>query len=208
MELFAAKGACSFGAHVVIRELALPIPVTLVGLGQPGTLIHQINPLGRVPALALGDGTLLTENTAILPFLADLKPGTSLFALAGTVERALIQRWIGYVNSEIHAATIRAINRPARYSADPVAHDGIRQAGLVLLRAALVPLEQHLSSHAFLVGERFTIADAYFGLFAGYVRQFGDALAGFEAIVAYGDRYEARAAVRAARGHEELELAA
>lgn len=208
MELFAAKGACSFGAHVVIRELALPIPVTLVGIGTPGTLIHRINPLGRVPALALDDGSLLTENTAILPFLADLKPGTPLFAPAGSVERAQIQRWIGYVNSEIHAASLRAINRPARYSADPDAHDGIRQAGLKLLRAGFDPLEQHLQKHAYLVGERFTIADAYLGLFAHYVRKFGDALSGFDAIAAYSERYEQRLSVQAARNHEELELAA
>lgn len=207
MELFAAKGACSFGAHVVIRELGLPIPVTLVGIGTPDSLIHQINPLGRVPALSLDDGTLLTENTAILPFLADLKPGTLLFASAGTIERAHIQRWIGYVNSEVHAAALRAINRPARYSADPAADDGIRNAGLALLRAALVPLEQHLKDHLFLVSERFTIADAYFGLFARYARQFEDTLTGFDAIAAYSDRYESRLSVQAARQHEELELA-
>lgn len=208
MEFFAAKGACSFGAHVVIRELGLPIPVTLVDLGKPGTLIHRINPLGRVPALALDDGSILTENSAILPYLADLRPGTPLFAEAGSIERARIQSWIGFVNSEVHAAAGRALSRPERYSADPAAHDAIRAAGQALLRQAFAPLERHLSDHEFLVGERFTIADAYFGLFAGHVGRIGGAPDEFPAITAYGDRYEARPSVRAARQVEELELAA
>lgn len=202
MNYFAAPGACSFGGHVVIRELALPIPVHLVVLGEQGDAIRKINPLGRVPALLLDDGSLLTENTAILPYLADLVPGTLLFAAAGTSERAQIQSWIGYINSEVHAASIRAINRPHLYSADSAAHDGIRAAGLERLRAAFAPLDRHLGDREFLVGDRFTIADAYFGLFAAYAAKFGDALAGFDAIACYSDRYENRPAVQAARNFE------
>lgn len=209
MKYFAAPGACSFGGHVVIRELALPIPVHIVGLGEKGHAIRKINPLGRVPALLLDDGSLLTENTAILPFLADLVPGTDLFADAGTIERAQIQSWIGYINSEVHAASIRAINRPHLYSADIAAHDSIRKAGLERLRAAFTPLERHLGNHEFLVGDRFTIADAYFGLFAVYAAKFSEALTGFDAIIHYSNRYENRPAVRAARDFErEFEVAA
>lgn len=202
MKYFAAPGACSFGGHVVIRELALPIPIHLVGLGEKGDEIRKINPLGRVPALLLDDGSLLTENTAILPFLADLAPGTGLFAPAGTIERAQIQSWIGYINSEVHAASIRAINRPQLYSADSAAHDGIRKAGLERLRAAFTPLERHLASREFLVGDRFTIADAYLGLFAAYAAKFSEAVIGFEALSRYSERYEDRATVRAARDFE------
>ena len=208
MEYFAAKGACSFGAHVTIIELGLAIPVTLVSLGQKNTLIHKINPLGRVPALALDDGTVLTENNAVLPYLADLRPGTTLFAPAGSAERARIQSWIGYVSTELHAAAGRAINRPERYSADPAAHPGIRAAGAALARQALAPLERHLADHAYLVGERFTIADAYFGLFAGLAGRLAGSPDAFPAIAAYSERYEARPSVRAARQAEERELAA
>lgn len=208
MEYFAAPSACSFGGHVVIRELDLPIPVTVVGLGDAGSLIRKVNPLGRVPALLLDDGSLLTENSAILPFLADLQPGTSLFAPAGSIERARIQSWIGFINSEVHAASLRAINRPERYCADPAAHEGIRAAGIGLLKAAFAHLDAHLSDREFLVGERFTIADAYFGLFAGYVTKFGDVLTGFPALARYQAAYEARPSVRAAREHEAERLAA
>jgi glutathione S-transferase len=208
MQYFAAKGACSFGGHVVIRELDLPIPVTLVGLGEAGTLIRQVNPLGRVPALQLDDGSLLTENSAILPFLADQKPGTDLFAPAGSIDRARIQSWIGYINSEVHAASLRAINRPLRYSADPAALDGIRQAGLALLHAAFAPLDAHLAGRDYLVGDRFTIADAYLGLFTAYVDRLGEDFSAFQALARYREAYEARPTVQAARAFEEQHAAA
>ena len=202
MELFAAPGACSFGAHIVIRELKLPIDVRLVSLNDPASPIHAVNPLGRVPALRLDDGTVITENSAILPFLAELAPGTPLFASSGSAERARIQSWIGYVATEVHAGALRAINRPQIFSADTSAHDGIRIAGLQRLKAALLPLERHLAAHAFLVGDRFTIADAYFGNFAGLVARLGHELAEYEALAAYSQHYEQRASVRAARAFE------
>ena len=183
MELFAAPGACSFGAHVIIRELELPVDVTLVTLSDASSRIKAVNPLGRVPALLLDDGTVLTENSAILPFLADLRPGTSLFAPAGSVERARIQSWIGYINSELHAGSLRVFNRPQ-------------------IKAALLPLEKYLAGEEFLVGGRFTIADAYFGNFAALAGRLGDELAEYQAILAYARRFESRASVQAARAHE------
>ena len=95
-QLFIASGACSFGTHVVVRELNLPIEIVKVPLRTAESPIHQINPLGRVPALRLIDGQVITENSAILPYLADLVPDTLLFAPAGSAERAQIQSWIGY----------------------------------------------------------------------------------------------------------------
>ncbi|WP_348945229.1 glutathione S-transferase N-terminal domain-containing protein [Chitinibacter sp. FCG-7] len=94
-KLFIAPGACSFGTHIVARELKLPVEIVKVPLRTPESPIHQVNPLGRVPAVQLADGQVITENSAILPFLADLAPGTPLFAPAGSPERAKIQSWIG-----------------------------------------------------------------------------------------------------------------
>jgi glutathione S-transferase len=88
---------------------------------------------------------VIGENAAILPFLADQRPGTTLFAPAGSVERAQIQAWIGYINSEIHGATQRVGNRPHLYSDDPAAHEGIRQAARRRLREAYQPIEDRLS---------------------------------------------------------------
>lgn len=85
--LYVAQGACSLAAHSLVHELQLPIPVEVVALRSPDSPIHRINPLGRVPALQLDDDTLITENSAILPYLADLAPQAGLFAVAGSAER-------------------------------------------------------------------------------------------------------------------------
>lgn len=192
--LFIFPGACSFAAHVVIHELQLPINVERVTLGDPNSPYRQINPTGRVPALLLDNQTLLTENTAILPYLADLKPGTALFAQAGSVERAQIQGWLGYVATEIHVGAFRPINRPERYSADESAFPGIRQRALEQLSNALKPIEARLAQTEYLVGDRFTVADAYLGVFLGWSARVG-VLNDFPALQAALGRFRARESV-------------
>lgn len=192
--LFIFPGACSFAAHVVIQELQLPISVERVILGDPNSPYRQINPTGRVPALLLDNQTLLTENTAILPYLADLKPGTELFAPAGSVERAQIQGWLGYVATEIHVGAFRPINRPERYSAEESAFPGIRQRALEQLSNALKPIEARLAQTEYLVGDRFTVADAYLGVFLGWSARVG-VLNDFPALQAALGRFRARESV-------------
>lgn len=196
--LYIAPGACSFAAHVLVHELELPIQVEPVTLRTPDATILKINPLGRVPALQTDDGTLLTENVAILPFLADLRPGTALFAPAGSVERAQIQAWIGYFATELHAASFRPLNRPERYSADEQAHPGIRAQARVQLFKALAPIEKHLVGRQFLVGERFTIADAYLGVFAGWLARIGGEFAELKELARFSAAYRERPAVQRA----------
>ena len=192
--LFIFPGACSFAAHVVIHELQLPISIERVTLGDPNSPYRQINPTGRVPALLLDNQTLLTENTAILPYLADLKPGTELFAPAGSVERAQIQGWLGYVATEVHVGAFRPINRPERYSADESAFPGIRQRALEQLTNALKPIEARLAQTEYLVGNRFTVADAYLGVFLGWSARVG-VLNDFPALQAALGRFRARESV-------------
>lgn len=193
--LFISPGACSFAAHVVIHELQLPIAVERVTLNREDSPYRLINPSGRVPALLLDDQTLLSENTAILPYLADLQPGTALFAPAGSVERAQIQAWLGYLATEVHVGAFRPINRPERYSSDETAFPGIRQRALQQLANALKPIEARLAQSDFLVGERFTLADIYLGVFVGWSARAGALLADFPALQAHLGRYRTRESV-------------
>ncbi|WP_249674355.1 glutathione S-transferase family protein [Pseudomonas abieticivorans] len=192
--LFIFPNACSFAAHVVINELQLPIDVEKVQFAADSPY-RQINPTGRIPALRLDDQTLLTENTAILPYLADLKPGTPLFAPVGSVERAQIQGWLGHLATEVHVGAFRSINRPERFSPDESAFVGIRSKGVQRLADALKPLEARLASQDYLVGNRFTLADAYLGVFVGWSARVGTLLEDFAALQAFLARYRARESV-------------
>lgn len=200
--LFIAPGACSLGAHVVVRELDLPVAVVKVPLRKPESPIFKVNPLGKVPTLLLDDGVAITENTAILPFLADLRPGTPLFAPAGHAERGLIQSWLGYLSAEVHAGTFRLVTRPEKFSDDVSAHAGIKAKALQQLVAAYGHFDRSLEGRDFLVGNRFTIADAYLGVFARWTAKVGDRLAEFRNVERFRVAYEARASVQAALAAE------
>lgn len=192
--LYVAAGACSLAAHSLVHELELPIQVERVALRTPDSPIHRINPLGRVPALQLDDGTLITENSAILPYLADLAPQAGLFAPAGSAERAQIQSWLGYLTSEVHVGGFRPLNRPERYSTDEAAHPGIRAQAAEQLHQALAHIDRHLEGRQWLVGERYSIADAYLGVFAGWLPRLGERFADLRNLARAREAFQSRPA--------------
>lgn len=204
--LYYAPGACSFAAHVILRTLeashGLKPEFVSVKLRQEDPTIHQVNPLGRVPTLKLDTGELLTENGAILPYLGDLIPEAGLFAPAGTVERARIQEWIGFINSDIHYA-FRPIGRPEFYNVNTETHDVIRSQGRAHLTKLLSHIEKRLTNLTWAVGERFTIADAYLGYFLRNLARVNIPTEQFPAINAYVARYSALPAVIAATEAEK-----
>ncbi len=196
--LYIAPGTCAQAAHTLVRELELPVGIERVPLRTPDSPIHRVNPLGRVPALQLDDGTLITENSAILPYLADLAPQAGLFAAAGSQERAQIQSWIGYLTSEVHVGGFRPLNRPERYSADEAAHPGIRAQAAEQLHQALAHVDRHLQGRQWLVGERYSIADAYLGVFAGWLPRLGERFADLHNLARAREAFQSRpATVRA-----------
>jgi glutathione S-transferase len=202
--LYISPGACSLASHIAVLELDLPIQIETVALRTPDSPIHAINPLGRVPALQLDDGTLVTENSAILPYLADQVPGTLLFAPVGSAERAQIQSWLGYLAAEVHTASFRPINRPERYSADEAAHAGIRAQAVQQLYASFEHIDRHLQSRQWLVGDRFTLADAYLGVFANWLLRIGKPFDQLAAVARVREQWAMRPGVQQALHAEGL----
>ncbi|AYC31282.1 glutathione S-transferase [Pseudomonas cavernae] len=172
--LYITPGTCAQAAHILLRELDLPIGIEMVPLRTPDSPIHRINPLGRVPALVVDEDTLITENSAILPYLADLKPDSGLFAAVGSPERAQIQSWIGYLTFDVHAGCFRPFFRPDRYSADASVHPGIRAQAIEQLYLALAHVDRHLQGRQWLVAERYTIADLYLCMFVSWLPRLGN----------------------------------
>ncbi|MCB5184380.1 glutathione S-transferase family protein [Methylobacillus gramineus] len=200
--LYVSPGACSLGAIVTLKALGIPHQLVRVALRQPGSLIYEINPLGRVPTLQLDNGDIITENAAILPFLGDLKPEAKLFAPIGSLQRARIQEWIGFANSDLHPA-FRPVTRPELFVDQPEAQQQVRKKGLERLHTLLGHVERRLPVGQWLVGENFTIADAYIGVFLGWLpRADIDAESKYPAIHAYQKRYISHPAVQAALAAE------
>ena len=195
--LYIAPGTCAQAAHILVRELQLPIGIEKVPLRTPDSPIHRVNPLGRVPALQLDDGSLITENTAVLPYLADLKPEAGLFAPAGSTERAQTQSWIGYLSFDVHACGYRPFFRPDRYSPDTSSHSGIRSQALEQLLQAFTHVDRHLQGHDYLVGERYSIADIYLGMLASWLpRLHSERPAGLHDLERHQQSFQSRPATR------------
>jgi len=157
MHLYFAPGACSLSPHIVLREAGLEFSLDLVSFHtkktKSGKDFMAINPKGSVPALQLADGAVLTEGPAIVQYLADLKPESKLAPAAGTFERVRLQEWLNFIATELHKGF-----GPLWSSA---ASEESKTAAREMLAKKLAFPAERLASQPFLMGDTFTIADAY-----------------------------------------------
>src|SRR5262249_7623976 len=106
MKLYYSPGACSQNPHIMLREAGLKFDLVKVNLGthktEKGADYYGINPKGYVPALELDNGQVLTENIAIVQYIADQKPEAKLSPAAGSFERYRLQEWLAFIRTEVH----------------------------------------------------------------------------------------------------------
>lgn len=193
MKLYYSPGACSLSPHIVARELGLDIAVEKVDIKgrqtESGRDFLQINPKGYVPALELESGEVLTEGLAIVQFLADRKPEAGLAPPNGTFERARLQEMLGYIGTELHKSYSPLFN--------PATPAEVAQERREYLRKRYVLIEQTLSRQPYLLGDSFTVADAYLFTVTSWAGHVGLDLSEFEAINSYQQRIARRPTVQA-----------
>ena len=157
MRLYTMPGACSLAANSVLREAGIPFDLVKVShrthKTAEGVDLNEINSKGYVPALVLDDGELLTENAALLPYIADLMPSAQLAPPPGTLERYRLVEWLAFINSELHKSfsPLFAPNAP----------EDMKKYARGNLAKRLAWLSERLGSSSYLLGERFTVADSY-----------------------------------------------
>jgi len=198
MKLYFAPGACSFSPHIVLREAGLDFALELVDLRTKltatGADYRAVNPLGYVPALQLDDGTVLTEVTTIVQYIADLVPEKQLAPPAGTLARYRLMSTLNFLATEVHKTW------------SPLFRDlGDDQRTVIVdrLRGRIAHLGQRLESHPFLEGDHFTVADAYFYTLLSWARWTKVDLSDMPSITAYQARIAERPTVSAALAAEK-----
>jgi glutathione S-transferase len=200
MKLYFAPGACSLAPHIVLRELGLPhtaIEVNLKeGRAEDGSDYRRINPKGYVPTLVLDDGERLTEVAVLLQYLADRVPSAGLAPATGTMQRYRLQEWLNFISAEIHKGygPLWAASTPEEE----------KQRARARLSARFDWLAEQLSGKAHLMGESFTVADAYLFTVLNWSQQTGIDIARWPVLQAYAARIAARPAVQAAMKAEGL----
>ncbi len=200
MKLYSMPGACSLAAHIALREAGIAFELVKVShrthKTSQGIDFDQINPKGYVPALVLDNGELLTENAALLAYIADLNPAAGLAPPGGTLERYRMSEWLAYVNSEIHKAFSPLFARDAP--------EDMKQYARAALTKRLGWLAQELGSKPYLLGEHFTVADAYLFVTLTWAPLVNFDLSPWPNLMTFQDRVGARAHVIEAMAAEGL----
>lgn len=190
MKLYYAPHTCSLSPLIVLLELGLAHQLVRVDQQtkrtEDGRDFRGINPKGYVAALELDDGEVLTEGPAILQYLADLKPQAGLCPPPGSWQRVRMQETLNFITSEIHAGVA------------PLFNQALPEAARHLFRERLLRRMAALPLHAHLMGETFTVADAYLYTVLGWFHFFDIDLGQWSALAAWEKRIAARPSVRAA----------
>ncbi len=197
MELFFSPLACSMSARIAFAEAGAAVNLVEVDPVSKRVLAtdedyRAINPLGYVPALRLDDGTVLTENAAILQFIADAHPAAALAPPeSDRVARAKLRQWLSFIGTELH----KGLMLPLLGSETP---PEVKAWTVRKYASRLAYLDKKLTAREFLL-DRFSVADAYLATVLNWTRATPEIdLASYPNVKAYLDRIRQRPSVAAA----------
>ena len=200
MKLYFAQGACSMAPHIVLREAGYAFDMEKVDLANKKTAgggdYRKINPKGYVPALELDDGQILTEVGVIMQYLADRKPACGLAPAAGTMERYRLMEWLNFIATEIHKQLGALFN--------PRTTPAWRENQVARFSARCDFVSGQLSGKPYLMGDKFTAADAYLFTTLNWTGMLKVDMSKWPALKEYMARVAARPAVREAMKAEGL----
>jgi glutathione S-transferase len=198
MKLVYFPGACSFAAHVTLREAGLPFSLVLYDRAtqqlDAGGKLEDVNDKGYVPVLELDDGQRLTEAAVILQYIADQRPQTGLAPPAGTMARYRLQEWLNFIATEIHKSYWPLFHGP------DVEKPGARER----LDRRFSWTQEKIAGRNFVLGDTFTVADAYLLTVVNWMRPAGLDPGKWPGLKEYRARIAQRPTVRAALEAEGL----
>ena len=200
MKLYFSPGACSLSPHIVLREAGAKFDLEQVNNQEKktksGVDYWTVNGKGRVPVLEFDNGERLTEGPVIVQWIADQNPTAGLIPAAGKPERYRVQEWLNFISTELHKS----------YS--PLFNPAIPEEAKAVYRDKLVGrykyIDEQLEGRDYVLGDRFTVADAYLFTVTNWASRVGVDLSGFARVQAFQARVAARPAVQAAMKAEGL----
>lgn len=199
MKLYYSPFACSLASHITCREADLPVVLERTELASKlvdnGENLFAINPMGQVPTLVTDEGRVLTESSAVLTFLADRVPGKKLAPPAGDSERYELTRWLSFLSNEVHKKCLWPIFAPD-------VPDALKDFARSSAPKPLAVLEARLTGRDTLLGDQFSVADAFLIWVLLVTRAAKISLDDFPALRGYYKRHLARPAVQAAIAYE------
>jgi glutathione S-transferase len=200
MKLYYTPGACSLSPHIVLREGGFKFDLEKVDLRvkktEHGADFRQVNPHGYIPALVLDGGERLTEGVAIVLQLADMVPERKLAPAPAAHERYRLIEVLTFIATELHKGFAPLFN--------PGCPEQWKEIAKETLGRRLTQLAADLGAKPYLVGDGFTVADAYLFTVLSWGAVVGIDIGQWPVLKAYFERIAARPAVQAALKAEGL----
>jgi glutathione S-transferase len=192
--LYGRSGSGSLAVQVALEEIGAPFECVWIGR-EPAEVARykEVNPTGRVPALALPDGTIMFESAAILVHLALLNPQTAISPQPGTTRHATFLQWMVFLSANVYEAVLR-IYYSGRYSSRGEADTAvIREQGLADYRSHLGLIARSLQPYV--LGSDYSIADVYLYMLVSWHPERDELVRRIPALGAHWDLVRARPAV-------------
>jgi len=202
MKLYTKPGACSTADHIALQWTGQPFQLEILdkdSMKAPAFL--AINPAGAVPAIVDGD-FVLTQNAAIMGYIADSFPEAGLAGDGSPRQRAEAARWLAFVNSDLHPA-FKPLFGPGAFIGDESQFDAVKQAARKRVRALFESADRQLAGKQWIAGFR-SYADPYLYITLRWAQGTGIDLSGLDNLAAFKARMEADPGVQKALGIEGL----
>ncbi len=202
MKLYTKPGACSMADHIALRWIGQPFDLQVMdGASMQSPEFHKLNPAGSVPVLEV-DGWALTQNAAILNYLADRFPASGLGGDGTPKCRAEINRWLAFLNADLHT-TFNPMFGSTRYLGDEAMIEKSKDNARTRLRGLFKRVDTQLQGKDWLTGAR-SIADPYLFVTLRWAKAAQVDLSGLDNLEGFFSRMSADVDVTAAMTAEGL----
>ena len=203
MKLYCMPGACSLTDHIVLEWIGQPYQYQPVARDELKTSYLKVNPSGAVPALLLSDGTVLTQNIAILDYLAGLAPEAKLMGDGSALSRARVMRWLAFINADVHKNFSPLFSAP-RFVDGEAAQESLKQKAIGRLREQFETLDAQLGRGTWLVDDRRSVVDPYLYVILRWAKAMQIDLSDLDNLTRFVLHMESDAGVQAALKAESL----
>ncbi|WP_430240857.1 glutathione S-transferase family protein [Neorhizobium sp. DAR64861/K0K2] len=197
LTLYITPGTCSRASHIALAESGLDYQVSLIRFAegeQRSPAYLDVNPKGRVPALVTDKG-VLTETVALLAYIAQLVPEKNLVPLDDPFLFARMQAFNAYLSSTVHINHAHG-RRGARWADSAASHADMIAKVPQTMRDSFALIENDLVEGAYVLGDTFSVADAYLFVMTGWLESDHVDMAEFPKVAAHYRRIEMRPAVQ------------
>ncbi len=198
MKLYFAPGSCGLASQIALREAGQPFELIQVDFSTKTTIegdYLQVAPKGFIPVLKLDDGDVLTEGAVILQWIADQFPAAGLLPPYGTRLRYRVQEWLNFIATDLHKGMAVMFSSLI----DKTSKTNFAKGNLA---SKFDYIEEHLSRNEYILGQQFSVADAYLFNVLCWPGRVDIDLSGYSAIQQFMARMEQRPSVQAALAAE------